>query len=208
MDTADKANADLSTASTEVTTRVYVHFRNKPSLQRMNAMRKAGIIVRSRCIPFRLKNVSYSYGDTPGYLIADVPFHKVQVLKEKHYVAKVETRLQYLTRVEEEQTLAKTPSRVVKKARTGTGCFVQLIGGILWCLSALATFVWTLYVLFSLFGPLAIFIGFILAPVTYIASIFIVWFSTGVFPVVLLIPYVVSFVGIVLMAIGGGIRGE
>ena len=69
-------------------------------------------------------------------------------------------------------------------------------------------FVWTLYVLFSTFGVWTIFVGLLFAPVTYIASIFIIWFSTGAFPVILLLPYLASFVGIGLVAIGGAVTGE
>jgi hypothetical protein len=97
---------------------------------------------------------------------------------------------------------------LIKKARTGAGCFVQIIGGILWIGCGLLMFIWTLYVLFSTFGVWTIFVGLLLAPVTYLASIFIIWFSTGIFPVILLIPYVASFIGMALIGIGGGIRGE
>ena len=97
---------------------------------------------------------------------------------------------------------------LISKARTGAGRFVQIIGMILWLGAGLVVLVWTLYVLFATFGPLAIFAGLFLFPVTYLASIFIVWFSTGIFPVILLIPYVTSFVGIVLVGVGGAISGE
>ena len=97
---------------------------------------------------------------------------------------------------------------LIKKARTGTGCSVQIVGGILWVGGGLIVFIWTLYVLFATFGIWTIFVGLLLFPVTWLASIFIIWFSTGIFPVILLIPYVASFVGLVLMGVGGGIRGE
>lgn len=97
---------------------------------------------------------------------------------------------------------------LIKKARTGVGRGVQIIGMILWLVTGVAVFIWTLYVLFATFGIWTIFVGLLLAPVTYLASIFIIWFSTGVFPVVLLIPYVASFVGIALIGIGGAISGE
>ncbi len=97
---------------------------------------------------------------------------------------------------------------LVKKARTGIGCFVQIIGGILWIGCGLLTFIWTLYVLFSTFGVWTIFVGLLLFPITYAASIFIIWFSTGVFPLILLAPYILSFVGLVIMTVGGAISGE
>ena len=97
---------------------------------------------------------------------------------------------------------------LIKRARTGTGWFVQIIGGILWIGCGLLMVIWELYVLFTIFGAWTIFVGLLLLPVTYLASIFIIWFSTGIFPVILLAPYIASFVGIGLIVIGGGIRGE
>lgn len=97
---------------------------------------------------------------------------------------------------------------LIKKARTGTGCFIQTIGGILWLGCGLLMFIWTLYVLFSTFGAWTIFVGLILAPITYAASIFIIWFSTGIFPVILLIPYLLSFIGMVIIGVGSIIAGE
>jgi hypothetical protein len=95
-----------------------------------------------------------------------------------------------------------------KKARTGTGCFVQIIGGILWAGAGLTVFIWTLYVLFHTFGAWTILIGLLFAPITYVASILIVWFSTGIFPLFMLIPYVVSWIGAVIIYLGQRISGE
>ena len=95
-----------------------------------------------------------------------------------------------------------------KKARTVLGRTIQIIGYILWVVAGLALLIWTLFVLFSTFGVWTIFVGLILAPVTWLASVFIIWFSTGVFPVILLIPYVVSFIGVALVGIGGKIGRE
>jgi len=92
--------------------------------------------------------------------------------------------------------------------RRAAGTTIGVVGLILWVIGGLICFVWTLYVLFSLFGWWTIFVGLILAPVTYIASIFIVWFSTGHFPLILLIPYVISLIGLALTAAGAKIKGE
>lgn len=97
---------------------------------------------------------------------------------------------------------------VFSRVRTGTGRSVQAIGVILWVVSGISVVIWTLYVLFSVFGIWTIFVGLLLAPITYLASIFVVWFSTGVFPILLLVPYVASFVGIGLVALGSAIAGE
>ncbi len=97
---------------------------------------------------------------------------------------------------------------LVKKARTGTGFAVQIIGGIILAGCALTVFIWTLFVLFAAFGPLAIFIALIAFPVTYLGAVFIVWFSTGTFPVIVLILWLASWVGGVLIGVGGSIKGE
>jgi len=97
---------------------------------------------------------------------------------------------------------------LISKARTGTGRFIQVIGGILWGGCGLLMTIWALYVLFTTFGIWTIFVGLLFFPITYIASIFIIWFSIGVFPLILLAPYLVSFVGVVLVVIGGAISGD
>jgi len=96
---------------------------------------------------------------------------------------------------------------LIKKARTGTGCFVQIIGGILWAGSGLAVFIWTLYVLFATFGAWTILIALLLAPITYLAAIFIVWFSTGVFPVIVLILWLASWLGAGIIYVGERVGG-
>jgi hypothetical protein len=97
---------------------------------------------------------------------------------------------------------------LISKARTGFGCFIQVIGGILWIGCGLLMTIWALYVLFSTFGVWTIFVGLLLFPITYVASIFIIWFSIGEFPWLLLIPYLLSYVGMVIMGVGGAIKGE
>jgi hypothetical protein len=96
----------------------------------------------------------------------------------------------------------------IKKARTGTGRFIQVVGGVLWLGCGLLMFIWTLYVLFSTFGIWTIFVGVLFAPITYIASIFIVWFTTGIFPWILLIPYIISFIGMGIIGLGSKISGD
>lgn len=96
----------------------------------------------------------------------------------------------------------------INKARTGTGCFIQVIGGIIWIGSGLAASIWALYVLFNTFGAWTIIIGLMLFPLVYFAAVLIVWFSTGVFPVIVLVLWLASWVGFGIVALGGGIRGE
>lgn len=98
--------------------------------------------------------------------------------------------------------------KIVWMFRKAVGTTIGLLGVILWIVAGLVCFVWTLYVLFSVFGIWTIFVGLLVAPVTYVASIFIIWFSTGHFPWLLLAPYITSFIGLGLAMLGGKIKGE
>ena len=46
--------------------------------------------------------------------------------------------------------------------------------------------------LFRVFGAWTMLVRLLFAPVTYVAIVFIVWSTTGVFRLVLLVPYLVS----------------
>src|SRR4030042_1261722 len=83
---------------------------------------------------------------------------------------------------------------LINKARTGTGWFMQIIGGLIWIGCGGWVLIWTLHLLF--------------APVTYLASILIVWFTSDSFPFLILIPYFASFIGITIIALGGKIKGD
>jgi phosphoglycerol transferase MdoB-like AlkP superfamily enzyme len=97
---------------------------------------------------------------------------------------------------------------LIEKARTGTGLSVQIIGYILWVGSGLAAFIWALWALFDAFGAWTIIIALLLTPITYLAAIFIVWFSTGIFPIIVLILWLLSWVGAGIAYVGGRISGE
>ncbi len=96
----------------------------------------------------------------------------------------------------------------IKKARTGTGWLIQIIGGIIWIGCGIWVLIWTLHVLFDALGVWTIFVFLLFAPVTYLASIFIVWFTSDSFPFIMLIPYLASFIGLAIVALGGKIKGE
>ncbi|RJO60670.1 MAG: hypothetical protein C4542_08575 [Dehalococcoidia bacterium] len=97
---------------------------------------------------------------------------------------------------------------IVNKFRNASGTGIGCLGQIIWFIGGAISVVWTLYVLFYMFGIWTIFVGLLFAPITYVASILIVWFTTGVFPVLLLIPWGLSIVGLILMGIGGSVKGE
>lgn len=97
---------------------------------------------------------------------------------------------------------------LIKKARTGTGCFIQIIGGIFWVGNGLCALILTALVLLATFGAWAIIAGLLLAPLTYLAAVPIVWFSAGVFPVVVLFFWLASWIGFGVMYLGSLFRGE
>lgn len=95
-----------------------------------------------------------------------------------------------------------------RKARTGTGCFVQAIGYILWIGTGLAATIWALWVLFDAFGAWTIIIGLLLFPIVYFAAFLIVWFTTGIFPIIVLILWLASWLGAGITYLGSRISGE
>ena len=97
---------------------------------------------------------------------------------------------------------------IIQKARTGSGLAVQIIGGVIFAGCGLVTLIWELYVLFSVFGIWALLIALIFAPITYFFAILVVWFSTGVFPVIILILWLGGWLGLGIGYFGSLIRGE
>lgn len=97
---------------------------------------------------------------------------------------------------------------IFQKARTGTGCLIQAIGGIIWLGSGLIATIWAIYVLFVAFGAWTIIICLLLSPIVYFAAVLIVWFTTGIFPVIVLILWLASWIGMGITFIGSRIGGE
>ena len=97
---------------------------------------------------------------------------------------------------------------IISKFRYASGTGIGCLGQIIWFIGGAISVVWTLYVLFSTFGIWTIFVGLLFAPITYVASILIVWFTIGIFPVLLLIPWGISIVGLILVGIGSTVKGE
>lgn len=97
---------------------------------------------------------------------------------------------------------------LIKKARTGTGRFIQVIGWIIFIGTGLATFVWELWALSIAFGAWTVIVAFLFAPITYLAAVIIVWIATGAFPIIVLILWLASWLGMGIVAIGSRIGGE
>jgi hypothetical protein len=92
--------------------------------------------------------------------------------------------------------------------RVWTGRPIQVIGAGVCILCGLGTLLWTWYVLFAVFGALALLLGLFLTPITYLFSVLVVWFSTGEFPVLVLFLWLGSIGGAVMMGIGGMVAGD
>ena len=73
---------------------------------------------------------------------------------------------------------------------------------------SIVCFLWTLDVLFTAFGLWALLVGLLLAPVTYLASVFVVWLTTGTFPLLMLVPFIAGWVGLALISLGAKVRGD
>ena len=95
-----------------------------------------------------------------------------------------------------------------EKVRGVTGTTLGCIAMLIWFIAGMACTIFTLWVLWDTYGAWTIIIGIFLAPFTYILSFFIVWFATGTFPALLLIPYGISIVAIILVFIGSKIKGD
>ncbi len=91
---------------------------------------------------------------------------------------------------------------VITKARNGLGTAIMITGFILLFGAGILILIWTLAVLTSAYGWWGLLIGLVLAPITDVLSLFIVWFATGYFPYYMLIIYVLGLVGMGIVALG------
>jgi hypothetical protein len=89
-----------------------------------------------------------------------------------------------------------------------TGNAIGCIGALTWVGGGLITLFIVLKVMFEHFGVWTIFVGLLFAPITWIASILIVWFTENSFPWYFLVAYGISFGGLILAGIGSAIKGE
>ena len=96
----------------------------------------------------------------------------------------------------------------IKKAQTGTGRFIQVIGWIIFIGTGLAAFIWELWALSIAFGAWTIIVALLFAPITYLAAVIIVWIATGAFPIIVLILWLASWLGMGIIALGSRVSGD
>jgi len=95
---------------------------------------------------------------------------------------------------------------LIQKARTGTGYFVQTIGYLLWLGCGLYIMFYEIWVIYDAFGFWLAALAFLFFPIVYVFAFFIDWFITGIFPLGIFILWLVSWVGIAIVAAGASIR--
>ena len=96
----------------------------------------------------------------------------------------------------------------IQKARTGVGCIVQIIAGILWLGCALATTILIFTMIADAAGTWVAIIGFIFFPVLFGLAPLIHWLITGTFPLLYLILWLVGWGGMLIFYLGSRIKGE
>ncbi len=82
---------------------------------------------------------------------------------------------------------------------------MQFVGFGVGILAGLALGLWALFVLFVIFGPLGVIFVLILGPLTILASVLIVWFDSGAFPVIALLLYLGMWGGLIIGGIGSSL---
>ena len=97
---------------------------------------------------------------------------------------------------------------LIQKARTGTGCFVQIIGGLLWLVCGLATCIWSYGIIIDAFGFWVFILTFWLFPVVFLFAPLIAWLQTGTFPLGILVLWLLTLGGSVIAYAGSRIKGE
>lgn len=95
-----------------------------------------------------------------------------------------------------------------KRAQTGTGRLIQVIGWVIVIGTGLATFIWELWALSIAVGAWAAVVAFFFAPITYIAAVIIVWVATGSFPIIVLILWLASWLGMGIVFLGSRVTGD
>ena len=96
----------------------------------------------------------------------------------------------------------------MKRARTRGGCAVQIIGGILWLGSGLASCILISGMIADAVGTWVAVIGFIFFPVLFALTPLIYWLITGAFPWLYLILWLAGWGGALVYYLGSRIKGE
>lgn len=96
----------------------------------------------------------------------------------------------------------------LRRARTGFGLVVQIIGFILWFGCGLASCILVFNIIADAAGTWVAIIGFIFFPVLFALTPLIYWLITGVFPLLYLVLLLVGWGAMLIVYLGSRIKGE
>ena len=96
----------------------------------------------------------------------------------------------------------------IRKARTGVGRFVQIIGFIVWLACGFTTCVLMFNMIADAAGTWVAVIGFIFFPFLFGLAPLIHWLITGTFPLLYFILWLVGWGAMLIVYLGSRIKGE
>ena len=97
---------------------------------------------------------------------------------------------------------------LIQRARTTSGRFVQILGWILWLGCGFYVAFWQWGIIADAFGWWVGLLALIFFPVAFAAAVPIAWFTTGTFPLHILILWLLSFGGAAMTYAGRRMKGE
>ena len=95
-----------------------------------------------------------------------------------------------------------------QKSRTRAGLVLQILGYLIWLGCGIYIFIYSIIVIYDAFGFWLATLSFILFPIVYAFAFFIDWIITGIFPLTIFILWIISLVGMGIIALGSSIKGE
>lgn len=140
------------------------------------------------------------------FIIYNAIFIIIRIIRKKK-ISKVEIQETSDKEINEYSVEKPNKRRFATKAKTGFGCFVQIIATIFMLGSGLWAWIWTVKILSEYVGGWAAFLGVIGAPITFFASILIAWIAEKSFPLEIAILYICFFIGIALLNVGSKVGG-
>ena len=95
-----------------------------------------------------------------------------------------------------------------RKARTGVGRFIQIVGFIIWLGCGFATCVLIFGLIADAAGTWVAVVGFIFFPALFGLAPLIYWLITGTFPLLYLILWLVGWGAMLIILLGIRVKGE
>ena len=102
----------------------------------------------------------------------------------------------------------KSKKKLIRKARTGVGRFVQVLGFIVWLGCGIATCVFIFGTIADAAGTWVAVIGFVFFPFLFGLAPLVHWLITGTFPLLYFILWGIGWGAMLIVFLGGRITGE